>query len=494
MMRLHVMIGGRIGGGRIGKAGRSILCIGAVMCFAPSALADERAETAGQSALAEIDFGKPATVTSVRQEPGLGATIVTFSTGTRLIVRPIRIEPGQVSVTAWLGNGRAGVPERLVHALWASTLLPLGGTKRFAYGDLDQWQRQTATPVTVTFVPGISAFQWKGTVPSASLADELRLLADFAREPAFRPEMAAKIATIGPMIANQIEGSAASTFQRGVQHSLTGSSRYQELPEKADIAATTGNELSEMLKPTLGVAADVAIVGDVRVVDAIRATAVSFAAGKPRPVAGHIEAVAVPPRRGAGSFGFAHAGDPADAWLGEYWTLPDLVAAPRTMRVAKVAAAVIEARFSAALPLHREGATTPLVRAGGSPELKGGNALGIVLELQPGDIAEAKERIAAMLRGMREGKFGAEEIVQAREVVAARHRAEEASNEWWAQRLVLGLREPRLARAISNARGGKDVSVGEVTSFVRCYLSQIPIIVSAQTARSDSIDAADPRP
>ena len=413
--------------GCVGKTGRSILCAGAVVCLGAPAFADERAEAARGNALADIDFGKPATVSAVRQEPGLGATIVTFSTGTRLIVRPTSNEPGQVSVTAWLGHGRAGVPDRLVHALWATTLLPLGGTVRFAYGDLDQWQRLTGTPVTVTFVPGISAFQWKGTVPSASLAGEMRLLAAYARDPAFRPELAEKIASVGPMIAGEIEGSAASTFQRGVQHSLTGSSRYQELPEKSDIAATTGNELPELLKPALGFAADVAIVGDVGLADAIRATAMSFAAGKRRPVADHITAVAVPPRPGVGPFVFARAGDPADAWLGEYWTLPDMVVSPHTMRVAEIAAAVIEVRLGVAMPPNREGATTALVRAAGSPDLKGGNALGIVLELQPGDITRARVRLEALLRDMEKGQIGAEEIGQAREVIAARHRAEKAS-------------------------------------------------------------------
>lgn len=463
----------------VGKTCRSILCAGSVLCLAAPVLADDPADAGGINVLAEIDFGKPASVASVRSDPEIGATIVTFSTGTRLIVRSTRNEPGQVSVTAWLGHGRAGVPDRLVHALWASTLLPLGGTGKLAYGEFDQWQRRTATPVTVTFVPGISAFQWRGTVPSASLAGELRLLAAYARDPAFRPELAEKIASVGPMIADEIEGSAASTFQRGVQHSLTGSSRYQELPEQADISATTGNELPELLKPSLGLAADVAIVGDVSVADAIQATATTFAAGGPRPAAGRANATAVPPHPGAGPFVFAHAGDPGDAWLGEYWALPDPAGDPHTMRVAEVAAALLEARLDVAMPPSWPGALAPVARAGGSAEIRRGNAIGIVLELHPADIAVARARIAAMLRDMREGKIGAEEIGQAREVVAARHRAEEADNEWWAERLVLGLRDPFLAYAMRRARGGAAVSAGGVCSFIRRYLSHAPMIVEA---------------
>ena len=480
--------------GCVGKACRSILCAGAALCLAAPALADDPADAGGINPLADIDFGKPASIASVRSEPEIGATIVTFSTGTRLIVRPTLNEPGQVSVTAWLGNGRAGVPDRLVHALWASTLLPLGGTGKLGYGELDQWQRRTATPVTVTFVPGISAFQWKGTVPSASLAGELRLLAAYARDPAFRPELAAKIASVGPMIAGEIEGSAASTFQRGVQHSLTGSSRYQELPERADIAATTGNELPELLKPSLGLAADVAIVGDVSVADAIQATAATFAAGGPRPAAGHVKATAVPPHPGAGPYVFAHAGDPGDAWLGDYWALPDPAGDPRAMRVAEVAAALLEARLAAAMPPSWPGASAPVARAGGSPELKSGNAIGIVLELHPAGIPAAKARIAAMLRDMREGKIGGEEIGQAREAVAARHRAEEANNDWWAERLVLGLRDPFLAHSMRGARAGRKISADEVASFIRRCLARRPIIVVARYAPGGPISRRDAYP
>lgn len=480
--------------GCVGKTCRSIMCAGSALCLAAPALADDPADAGGINTLADIDFGKPASVASVRSDPEIGATIVTFSTGTRLVVRSTRNEPGQVSVTAWLGHGRAGVPDRLVHALWASTLLPLGGTGKLAYGELDQWQRRTATPVTVTFVPGISAFQWKGTVPSASLAGEMRLLAAYARDPAFRPELAEKITSVGPMMAREIEGSAASTFQRGVQHSLAGSSRYQELPETVDIAATTGNELPELLKPAVPLAADVAIVGDVSVADAIQATAKTFAAGGPRPAAGHIKATAVPSHPGAGPFVFAHAGDPGDAWLGEYWVLPDLTAMPRAMRVAEVAAALVEARLAAVMPPSWPGDLAPVARAGGSAEIRRGNAIGIVLELQPADIAVARAWIETLLRDMREGKIGAEEIGQAREVVVARHRAEEASNEWWAERLVLGLRNPLLTSAMREARDGREVSAGEVASFIRRYLARRPIIVVARNARGGAISRRDAYP
>lgn len=490
----------------LGRACMFVALAGAAICLAApawaagrSAVGDSDASQAEGSGLAG-GFGAPGRVVSSRRASEFGAmpepetTVVTFASGTRLIVRPTRNEPGQVSVTAWLGKGRAGVPEHLVHALWASVLVPVGGTDGHDFAELDQQQRQSGSSVTVTFVPGLSAFQWKGTVASTDLAAELGLLAAYARHPAFGAEMAEKIAHVGPMIAGEIAGSAASTFQRGVQHVLAGSTRYQELPDQADIAATTGADLAEMLRPTRRLAADVAIVGDISVADAIKATAATFASGGPRPRVGHVAAAATPPKPGTGLTVFSHGGDPAVAWLGEYWMLPDFEAAPRVTAVAQIAAAMIEARLVAAVPPSWPGASGPVVRAGGSPELKRGNAIGIALELHPEDIPVARRQMTAMVRAIGEGGFVAKEFAQARAMVAARHQTEEAGNAWWAERLVVGMRDPRLARAMRNARYRTEVSAAEVTAFCRRYLARSPIIVISRAGDAGAIPGTGVHP
>ena len=490
----------------LGRACKFVVLAGAAICLAAPAWAADRSAADGAVASPAEGFGlawgfgAPGRVVSVRRASEFGATpdpeatIVTFATGTRLIVRPTRNEPDQVSVTVWLGKGRAGVPEHLVHALWASVLVPVGGTDGHDFAELDQQQRQSGSSVTVTLVPGFSAFQWKGTVASADLAAELRLLAAYARHPAFGAEIAEKIAHVGPMIAGEIAGSAASTLQRGVQHVLAGSTRYQELPDQADIAATTGTDLAEMLRPILHLAADVAIVGDIRIADAIKATAATFAAGDPRPTVGHVAAVAIPPKPGTGPTVFSHGGDPVDAWLGEYWLLPDFEAAPRITPVAEIAAAMIEARLVAAVPPSWPGASAPVVRAGGSPDLKRGNAIGIALELHPEDIPETRLRMAAMVRAIGQGGAAAKELEQARGMVAARHQTEETGNAWCAERLVLGMRDPRLARAMRNARYGTEVSAAEVTAFFRRHLARPPIVVISRAGDADAIPGTGVHP
>ena len=371
------------------------------------------------------DFGRPGVVVSTRTDARLGTTTVTFATGARLIVKPTQLSPGQVTVIASFGNGRSGVPERLVHALWATTLFPVGGTRKLSFAEIDQWQRTSGHAVNVTLVPTTTAFQLKSEVPSSEIITEMQLLTAYARDPGFRQEAVNKIASVGPLIASQIDGDPASAFMRGVQHTLVGS-RYQELPERSDIEATTGKELPQILGSALATRPDVVIVGDISVEEAIPATAATFAAGEHRPSARRVLVSAEPPAPGAQPAVFEHKGLPDDAWLGEYWPLPDLLADP-TDRIAQISAALLEARMRKALLSSWHIASPPIVRSVTSLELRGEGELGIALELHPADITAARARIQMLMRDLVEARISADEVARARLAVAATSESEESS-------------------------------------------------------------------
>ena len=91
------------------------------------------------------------------------------------------------------------MPDHLVHALWATTLMPLGGTTKLSYAGLDQWQKTSGHPVNVTFVAGVSAFQLQGDAPSSELRTELALLYGESLRSAFRADEAshAAVTTVG---------------------------------------------------------------------------------------------------------------------------------------------------------------------------------------------------------------------------------------------------------------------------------------------------------
>ena len=313
---------------------------------APPALAQSPGAPGSAAEFPHDSFGAPARVVATRYDRGIGATIVAFSTGTRLIVRQTHFTPGQVSVVASFGAGRAGVSADLVHAVWATTLFPIGGTRHLSYDELDAWQQSSGHPVNVTLVPGVGAFHLKGEIPSNDLATELALLTAYAREPGFRADLVAKIASVCAMLGKQVEGDPAMRFTRAVQRKLVDR-RFQELPDQADLAATTGTEMQALLGPAFAMAPDIAIVGDIDVDVAIRAVATTLAAGDPRPVLRRGIAAAPVPTNGPLQRALVDAGATADRRLGFYWRLPDIRTAPRVERAARVAATLIEARLAA---------------------------------------------------------------------------------------------------------------------------------------------------
>ena len=433
-----------------------------------------------------MSFGDPARVATTTVDAAIGATIVTFTTGARLIVKSTRSTPGQVAVIASFGAGRSGVPDHLVHALWATTLMPLGGTTKLSYTDLDQWQKTSGHPVNVTFVAGVSAFQLQGDVPSTELRTELALLTAYARDPGFGPEMSEKIAMVGPMIATQIEGDPAAEFARAAQHVMVGP-RYQELPERADIAATTGKELPDLLKASLAMAADVAVVGDISVEDAIRAMAQTLAAGEHRPTAQRVRALVTPPTPGREPIILEQRGAEGYAWFGEYWRLPDDGSKLRFSFVAAVAAALVEDRLRSEVTFTTS-PEAPLVVSASKPlELAGGAAFGIAIKIPPSAMTTTRNRIAHIVGELARGPIASEPFKRARLAVTASRAANQSSNTWWARQLTLVLRAPRMAQAIPQESDTTSITPAAVSRFLKTYLlGQRPLVITALPSASSN--------
>lgn len=446
---------------------------------APPALAQSPGAPGSAAEFPHDNFGAPARVVATRYDSGLGATIVTFSTGARLIVKQTHFTPGQVSVVASFGAGRAGVSADLVHAVWATTLFPIGGTRHLSYDELDAWQQSSGHPVNVTLVPGVGAFRLQGKIPSNDLATELTLLTAYAREPGFRADLVAKIASVGAMLGKQVEGDPAMRFTRAVQRKLVGR-RFQELPDQADLAATTGTETQALLGPAFAMAPDIAIVGDIDVDVAIRAVATTLAAGDPRPVLrGGIAAAPMPTNRPL-QRAFLDPGVTADRRAGFYWLLSDIRTAPRIERAARVAAAMIEARLATSTMLASSAASPAVARAVVPPDFKGGGYFGVVIRDGAVPLDGTRALLAGTINDLAARRFTAAELDHARQSVAAEIGADGMSNEWWAQRLSLALRDPAMGQAVRIEAGVVDVDRTEVVACIRRYLAgRVPLIVVA---------------
>lgn len=467
----------------------ALAALAALALAAPPTKAQNEPETrvAPAGDFPHDDFGRAARVVTTTRDPVLGATIVTFSSGARLIVKPTRFSPGRVTVIAAFGGGRSGVPQELVHALWATTLFPLGGTRHLSYEDLEAWQKRSGHPVNVTMVATASAFQLKGEVPSSELGSELALLTAYAREPGFRPEMAARIVSIGPKLAAQIESDPSAMLTRAVQHRLVGA-RYQELPERADLAATTGEELSAILGQAFAMAPDIVIVGDIDVDAAVRAVAVTLAAGdtRPSPVDG-VPAAAIPMPRPARS-DLSQADISGLVKVGLYWRLPDDRSDRRAVQAARVAAAMLEARLPQLALAGRIATVAPMARAVAPFDLTGASYLGVVSDVGEGDVSGVRGRLKRAMKDLAAGRFTARELAQANHVVAVELGAEGESNDWWARRLGVVLREPEARVALRAGMVQHAVDRSEIRGFFRKMVRDVaPIEIVGKDAGTGKV-------
>src|SRR6185312_13205231 len=325
-------------------------------------------------------FGKPASILSTRLDPELGTTTVEFANSTRLLVKPTAYEKDRVHVAVSFGNGRAGVSPRLAHALWETQLYPLSGTGKLSYSQITRWVQSNGKIATIGLQAGARAFVLAGATRPEDLATEMQLLAAYARDPGFRPEAFEKAKAAGPMLGGQIDANAAAVYARGVQRLMVGNDpRFQQLPNWTDLTRTGPTDLAALVEEPLKGQADVVMVGDVTLADAIKATEATFAAGDapaaPKPLTASVSLPA-----NAAPFLFLHKGRADQAFYGEYFPLPDYFADPKTSTAADVAASILSARLIDTVREKLGMTYSPMVSADTSVELRGQGSFSAAIE------------------------------------------------------------------------------------------------------------------
>lgn len=263
--------------------------------------------------------------------------------------------------------------------------------------------------------------------------------------------------------------------------------RYQELPERADIEATTGKELPGLLTASLAMAADVAVVGDISVEDAIQAMAETLAAGDHRTTARLARAAVMPPVARREPLVIEHRGAEEDAWFGEYWRLPDYASTPRLNLVAEVAAALIEDRLRREPPTALSPTEPPVVSVSVPIEIKGQAAIGIAFKINPLAVTAARNRLARIIAELARFPTDSESFKRASLAIISGKAADQSSNSWWARQLSLVLRDPSLTQAIPQESDVTSIKPAAVSRFLKAYLlDRRPLVFAAlPTANSN---------
>jgi zinc protease len=428
-------------------------------------------------------FGKPGTVISQTADSKLGTTLVTFENGTRLLVKPTDFEKGKIAVGVLLGNGRAGVDPAAAQSLWESQLFPLAGTTKLPLAQITQWSQEHDKVMSVALNPGNREFVLTGSTRPADLLTQMQLLDAYARDPGFRPEAFEKAKAVAPMFAGQIGGNAGAVYSRGAQQLMVGSDpRFETLPSDSALASVGPKDLPNLLKGPLGSQADVIMVGDVTVDQAIKATQATFAAGPGGdPVSVTDPHVTMAPGR-AQPYIFEHGGRADQAFYGEFFPLPDYFSDPKTSAVADVASAIISTRLVDTVREQLGITYSPQVNAVTSVDLPGEGYLGVTLETPQSNFDKFHALLADQLRDLASKPVDADELARAKQPLIETERKKRETNKFWLGKLTQLMRDPRVeGEVLSTIDRLSSVTPGDVQALIAKRLAgQQPVIVVAK--------------
>lgn len=428
------------------------------------------------------DFGPASAIVGKTTDAELGTTTVQFANGTRLVVKSTAQEKDKLSVQVRLGQGRSGLAPQQLHAVWALNLMPLGGTGQRSLAELMQWQQASGKLIGATLAVDKSSFVLQGSTRPADLQAELQVLAAYARDPGFRPEMADKLAGMAPMVANQVETLPALVFLRERSQVMnSGDARLGVNPSAADVAATRADELPAILRGQLAGAADVVIVGDIGVDAAVTAVQATFGSGAERPRLPRVDLRQAPLADGGAPHVAYHRGRADQAVFGWQWGMPDHWADPALSNTGRVAAALLSARLVDTVREKLGITYSPQATGGGSLETPGQGAFAVLIETPPEKFDSLREALGAQLRELGEQPVSADELQRAKQpLVDAVLKAPERNGHWahWLPRV---LAEPRMKVAmLGEADGLRAVTAEQVQAFFRGLAARKPIEVVAR--------------
>lgn len=431
------------------------------------------------------DFGAPSALASQTTDAELGTTTVLFSNGARLVVKPTAQQKDVVGVQVLLGQGQSGIAKERTHALWAMGFFGLGGTGQRSLAEFLQWQQSSGKLVGLNMRIEPHAFVLANDTRPADLLAQLQVLAAFARDPGFRPELGEKLTAVVPMMINQTEANAGAVFMRELGRVLSnGERRLPNIPSTADMSATRPEDLPAMLRDDLASAADVVIVGDVSVADAIAATQASFAAGPARPRPAFLPLALAPLTDGGPAHVVTHGGRADQAFLGLAWPMPDFWANPGLARTGNVAAAIVQARLVDTVREKLGITYSPSASGGGSLDVPGQGTFQVYIETPTEKFEAFRSLLLGQLRELAERPVGADELQRAKQPLIERSLKAPERNSHWAYWLPRVLADERMKGAMLGETAMlQAITAEQVQTYFRDHiLPRQPIEVVAKAA------------
>ncbi|MBY5413613.1 insulinase family protein [Rhizobium leguminosarum] len=440
---------------------------------ASKAIAVSAPSNAADVAWPYTHFGEPGAVVERRTVDDLGLTMVRFSNGVRLTVKPTKLRANEVLVREDIGGGRLELPHDRPAPIWASGAVELSGVKAMDYQNMQK--ALTGKIIGVNFSVGDSSVRFDGRTRTEDLATQLQLMTAYTSDPAYRPEAFKREQQTYLSRLDQDQATPGGILSRDVAGLVHSGDPRWTIPDRAELSAAKPEDFETLFRPMVSNGPiDITIVGDVTVDDAIRMTAETFGALPPRPEAA--------PSNDWGDVRFpaanktpvllTHSGRADIAAAAFAVPIGDLLSdLPRSF-TAKIVTQIFENRLIDRFRIA-EGASYVLEGdADLSSEVPGYGYAYFYVETDPAKVARFYALVDEIAKDLRSRDVSPDELARAREPIIETLKHQQQGNNYWIKYLHHAQTDSRrLDRIRDNLSGYGKVTAADIRVFAATYFS-----------------------
>lgn len=421
-----------------------------------------------------VQFGAPGAVQNRTELAAVGATVVTFTNGVRLTVKPTTFRDEQILVSVRTGIGELGMPaDRIDPQGLAPLVFAAGGLGRLSADELSRVLNGRI--YSAGFMIESDSYVLSGATRPADLQLQTQVLAAYLTDPGLRPAPFQQIKTFFPQIIAQQMATPGGAFGLQAGELLASGDKREALPTAAEIASMTNDDLRASV--TRGLSSgpiDIIMVGDVTVEDAIASVASTFGALPSRgpdatPSAGadqrRFPAATAEPVR------LIHNGPPEQALAYIAWPTTDAVDDRTEARRVSILSEVLKLRVLEEIRERQALAYSPGVGASASDVFSGYGSISIRAETAADKPDAFFAAIEAIIARLRDEPTSEDELNRARLPVVESLRRSQASNEYWLAQLGEVATNPgEIEQTLSHIADLESVTPADIQTLARQYL------------------------
>jgi zinc protease len=445
-----------------------------------AALEASRAEpVTAPAAHAEMDwpyaeFGAPGRVSERREIAELGATVVTFTNGVRLTVKPTDFRDEQILITVRTGIGDRGLPsDRATPLALGAGVFAQGGLGKLS---LDEMSRVLNGHIySAGLSVGGDSFNLSGATRPEDLQLEMQVLTAYLTDPGLRPAPFQQIKARYPQFIEQLSATPGGAFGLQASSLLVSGDKRESLPTADEVAGWTNDQFKALVAQGLASGPiDVVMIGDVSVEDAVASVASTFGALASRgpdaaPLPGSDQMRFPAPT--AEPVVLTHTG-PADQAMGFVaWPTTDQVDDRTEARRVAVLAEVVKLRVLDQIREKLALAYSPGTSASASSDYRGYGSLSISAQTAPDKLAAFYAAVDEIAASLRDAPPDEDELNRARLPMIEALRRSQATNEYWLTQLAEVAKTPgEVEQTLTLIPDLEAVTTTDIQALARKYL------------------------